>query len=506
MECVICCKQARQFVECYNAECKFQACISCTQMYLLDQVHASCMSCKAGWEDSFLRATFSQGWIEKTYKQHKKKILLDMEKSYLAETVPYAQMYTKVKQLIAKSDVSARVVHDIKGHLDRVMKQPLRQDSPDAEFKRDCKYAKVYKQLHDAENEHSVILAHLHEASWKFNNSIEGGESAPASSFNFPCPEKACRGFLDKQFKCGLCATKVCKDCRVTLNAGAKHVCKKEDKESVEVILKETRACPKCQERIFRPEGCDHMFCTLCNTGFSWKTGKLISNSVNTNPYYYQWQGKQQKTSPTEINNEDRDVTSYTATYVTDVFQHLGIGDAMNGNYYGLMNYMLRFPFNIQSIIGELDQKDPEQFSPAVNRKYRIKYLVGEMDEQTLAMLAMKKYKQLEFQQQQHFHVQGLKTKLYGWMKKLCHLAWKHVEEHSITSFNYFELPIMKELETHLEEYNQQMIKLATLFKYTAAEVYKPSSMIFETVPYSYTYSKRNLKALHAEAKTVVSN
>jgi ferritin-like protein len=67
-------------------------------------------------------------------------------------------------------------------------------------------------------------------------------------------------------------------------------VCKKEDVDSVSLIRKETRPCPKCGIRISKIDGCDQMWCTAegCGTAFSWISNKIISGVVH-NPHYYEW-------------------------------------------------------------------------------------------------------------------------------------------------------------------------------------------------------------------------
>jgi hypothetical protein len=115
------------------------------------------------------------------------------------------------------------------------------------------------------------------------------GRNGHAIVYIAPCPAENCRGFLNSKCVCSLCNTKVCSKCNVVLVDGVDHECNPEDVASTQLIRSETRGCPKCGVRIFRPSGCDHMFCTHCNTGFSWQTGQLIANSANTNPFYYEW-------------------------------------------------------------------------------------------------------------------------------------------------------------------------------------------------------------------------
>ena len=106
-----------------------------------------------------------------------------------------------------------------------------------------------------------------------------------------PCPEEECRGFIIKpDYKCGLCETKICSHCHMRLSADStEHTCKEEDIETARFVKKTSKPCPKCASPIHKISGCDQMWCTQCNTPFSWTTGQVISTETIHNPHYYEW-------------------------------------------------------------------------------------------------------------------------------------------------------------------------------------------------------------------------
>ncbi len=101
------------------------------------------------------------------------------------------------------------------------------------------------------------------------------------------CPAAGCSGFVDTLWKCGMCETKVCKDCHV-IKTSDEHACNPDDMATAAALAAETKPCPKCAAAISKVSGCDQMWCTLCHTTFSWKTGK-VETSIIHNPHYFQW-------------------------------------------------------------------------------------------------------------------------------------------------------------------------------------------------------------------------
>ena len=84
--------------------------------------------------------------------------------------------------------------------------------------------------------------------------------------------------------KCSLCGEHYCEKCMRKKEHG--HICNNDDLETIKALEETTIRCPKCSTRIQKSEGCDHMFCTRCRCNFDWITGKIITESEQTNTLY----------------------------------------------------------------------------------------------------------------------------------------------------------------------------------------------------------------------------
>jgi hypothetical protein len=122
----------------------------------------------------------------------------------------------------------------------------------------------------------------------------QGEAKSERAKFIMKCPASECRGFLSTAYKCGTCQLWACPDCLVVKGEekDEQHTCDPGQKESVALIIKESKGCPKCGQRISKIDGCDQMWCTDCHTAFSWTTGQIV-NGVVHNPHYYEFLRKE---------------------------------------------------------------------------------------------------------------------------------------------------------------------------------------------------------------------
>lgn len=102
---------------------------------------------------------------------------------------------------------------------------------------------------------------------------------------------------------CDSCKIQICSLCIEESKPG--HRCDKDVLDTLKHIHAICETCPKCQAIIEKESGgCDQMFCTKCNTTFSWTTRRILTKGeVRHNPHFYEWQRQQQKGVRNPLDN-----------------------------------------------------------------------------------------------------------------------------------------------------------------------------------------------------------
>ena len=219
------------------------------------------MHCREPLNEEFLNDNTGKGWRLSTYKTYRENKLFDIEKARLPETQPYSKYYKEAQKLYECWDALWK----------KYINYPIDEESNLANIRR----------------------AKLNRDSWlrivdNFGrpHGIQCDKQALVAKFIKGCPAAHCRGFLGEDFICGLCEVKVCTDCHEI--KGAEHACNTDTVASVKVLLKESTPCPKCASVISKIDGCDQMWCTQCQTAFSWSTGLEEKGRIH-NPHFYEW-------------------------------------------------------------------------------------------------------------------------------------------------------------------------------------------------------------------------
>ena len=274
MDCSICCekfnKSTYSKINCKTCNDDTVACRMCCKKYLLDNsVNPTCMICKVEWDKEFLLNNFTKTFVNNDIKKLKENILLEKEIAKLPETQEYAQ---KLK-LIDSLNKQANIIN--KERLD------------------------IYVTLSKLNSQHRDIQRSIADLRWSLNTNTVG-----TVSFSYKCPVDKCNGFLDSSFNCGLCENKICKKCMEIKNET--HECESDTIETIKLLKKDTKPCPKCGQLIYKIDGCDQMWCPPCHTSFSWRTGQVETGNIH-NPEYYRWMRENNQTLARNPEDEPYD-------------------------------------------------------------------------------------------------------------------------------------------------------------------------------------------------------
>lgn len=99
------------------------------------------------------------------------------------------------------------------------------------------------------------------------------------------CGNADCRAYVSySEPTCIVCRTTTCHMCHDRIVDGAPHVCDDAVVRTISTIRTECRECPTCHAPIQKIDGCDQMYCTRCDSPFSWTTGRIITGAFH-NPH-----------------------------------------------------------------------------------------------------------------------------------------------------------------------------------------------------------------------------
>ena len=290
------------FTQCLRKEvkcpyCEFSACVKCHERYLLENTgDAHCMSCRKVWNREILVSEFTNVFVNKTYKEHRERVLFDRERSLMPETQPYVEVELRCRkhtEEITKLNVKRAVIQGKINELQRMdlgyMGKETYVDARIEKARRVSEFSKQEAVLHVEVNFHTTAIS-LHRTS--------GAPTNERRVFVRACPANGCKGFLSTAWKCGVCESKVCSKCHEVKTGGDdEHMCDPASVASAELISRDSRPCPNCASMIFKIEGCDQMYCTQCQTAFSWRTGRVETGVIH-NPHYYEYLRRTQGTVP----------------------------------------------------------------------------------------------------------------------------------------------------------------------------------------------------------------
>ena len=273
---------------------------------------ATCMHCREPVTDDFVLDNTSLTWRTKEYKKYRENLLLDMEKARLPDTQQYAAAVVNARKLVGDMTTEINRLQalikpaQVAAAVDTGDSEALASARLAAARVRRAAEITVYglkNDLSTAKRTRAIAKSVLD----LWGRARQGGGvavGAVAEPVRRPmvkaCPANGCRGFLSEEFSCAMCEAKVCKECHEIVTAAsastsasagdgeAEHTCNPDTVASVKALRAESRPCPTCAASISKIDGCDQMWCTQCQTTFSWRTGLKEAGHTH-NPHYYEF-------------------------------------------------------------------------------------------------------------------------------------------------------------------------------------------------------------------------
>jgi hypothetical protein len=325
------------------------------------------MSCNKIWNFEFLQTFFKLNWIYGEYATHLKDVFFEREQSLL----PLAVAEIERRRLEEENQVRRRrMTHLLRNienwnntidyHTNNVQRIEKQIKALTEEFtlnfqpyiQSSIAYLIQRKRSSEMEilnyqNDLKLVLEERDKLV-QIDQSLSELTAHKAQTYTRRCIVQDCKGYLNNQWRCGICRTHVCRHCREVVPEGYKVVNdhevqeksqedekntepdrpadwakpggtlsrseksqeeKKEEKDhevqsqekihrcnpdsiaTAKLLDKDTKPCPSCKTPIYKIDGCDQMYCLQCNTAFSWKTLEIEKGRIH-NPHYYEMMRK----------------------------------------------------------------------------------------------------------------------------------------------------------------------------------------------------------------------
>lgn len=392
MECSICCesfsKTVRKQVTC--PKCELKVCVSCVSHFCTGTpaMDVKCMRCNGLWDDEFL-TNISRSFL-KQQKARVEKLLMDQERSKLPETQYYLQ-YDRAMDNVVRPEL-----HQCYQQISRCERELDNDNLTEKRYFDLVFEIRNFKRTVRRLNNHLENWRYLRMSYEKYipeplRNRLQELHKSDTEDESdkhvFPCTLE-CRGFvMGNDYQCGTCHQRYCKTCFQMCNDS--HECKLEDIETTKLVVNTSKPCPQCAVRIHKIDGCDQMWCTHCNTAFSWITGKITQDDIH-NPHYFEWFRKNGSTTVVGAVNRNpcdrRPVRMHLLT-------HLGVIFTGETEKYDYFTERIRLNTHIRYV--EIDQHFVRNdYQARDNLDLRIRWLKNEYSEKHFGRVLCKRHKE----------------------------------------------------------------------------------------------------------------
>ncbi len=287
---------------------------------------------------------------------------------------------------------------------------PTDEEIKEIKQKIDLEYPQI-RERHKTEHKRLTDeVAGLYANARGINRSgtIKPDEKQETKVFSRPCPVGDCRGYVspmpgNHSLECGLCKSQLCIKCHVQTKGenmdvkDEKHECKPDDIATVKELKDSTKPCPKCSALIFKISGCDVMFCTACNTAFSWNSGTILDARRVHNPHLMAFLNRGGNVN---IPNQQMDVYGCdTGNILRGYLRKLETKDPKNTNAIKIRQ-IVNSASVLQGEIQSISYRNTRQRVDRMLRELRVQYLLGNIDKKRLQSDALKIEKEYNIQEE----------------------------------------------------------------------------------------------------------
>ena len=408
--CNICTEKISKSVEC--GFCHFSSCRTCCETYILTTEEPKCMSpeCAKPWSRTFLTTNFTQSFLQKKYKEHKEHLFFEKELALLPATQVVVERIVEKRRLeedrakyqqqrkqvteIHECQYSVIQHMDLSLNRDRMIK-PLGIMTREERKVIEGIVQRLKMENQPVKSELRRLTKIIDEHSIWMEN-VENGVHTSKKRFLRRCGDsEECRGFIDASWQCGTCTKTTCKEChRIQTPDDPNHTCDPNDVATAKLLDQDSKPCPKCATLIFKIDGCDQMWCTMCHTAFSWRTGSVETRIHN--PHYFEWvrlHGEAQPRNPNDIEcGRELDGRLLAEIYQLMRNRH------QDQEYQKQVGLIIGTAIHIHQV--EMPKYQVDQ--ALNNEKLRIQYMMNKIDEPKFKTLVQREHVRFEKNREIH--------------------------------------------------------------------------------------------------------
>jgi hypothetical protein len=434
-------------VEEYNSKnticfvCKQECCAICFKKYILnsqkDTVNCMNRECNAIFPKSVLTKMVSTHWLNTAFKVYKNDISFKSQSMFFPEIMGEVEKRLTIDKLEKEKKVF------LKEYGESYIK--MQEKNLVIITQKEAEYAIKLKKLNEEykpeiiklKNENIFLIQKLKKElnvkSAVVNLELQKlyRKEHVVKHYNRPCSLESCKGLLDNKWTCGICSHKTCSKCIQYIENSDLHTCDENDIMTVDLLKKDTKNCPSCGEGIFKISGCDHMFCTICKTAFSWNTGEITSKNIH-NPHYFDYLRRNAQNAPNQtnimpnINDVDCLRMPEILTIITNIFiprksQTFKRDNEFKTSMMELVRLKLHSSDIYTTIIGKLNNNHELQ-------ELRINYLLERITEENFKKSINTIYKRREMFEESNMLIQTIELASESIVKKHIKIFMKKTE------------------------------------------------------------------------------